>query len=69
MRDSLYSIIKTETFVDSTVALRLLRARNLPLVMTFLFREFKDKEQFAIPYQILVQRLGDYLEEIEYRDD
>lgn len=69
MLDSINSIIKVKSLVDSTVTLKLLRARNLPLVITFLFREFKAKEQIAIPYQTLIQKLGDYLEEIEYQDD
>lgn len=69
MLDSLNSIIKAKSLVDSTVTLKLLRARNLPLVITFLYREFKAKEQIAIPYQALIQKLGDYLEEIEYQDD
>jgi hypothetical protein len=69
MLDSLNSIIKTKSLVDSTVTLKLLRARNLPLVITFLYREFKTTEQIAIPYQTLIQKLGDYLEEIEYQDD
>lgn len=69
MLDSLSSIIKTKSLVDSTVTLKLLRARNLPLVITFLYREFKITEQIAIQYQTLIQKLGDYLEEIEYQDD
>ena len=69
MLDSLNSIIKAKSLVDSTVTLKLLRARNLPLVITFLYKEFKAKEQIAIPYQTLIQKLGDYLEEIEYQDD
>lgn len=69
MLDSLNFIIKTKSLVDSTVTLKLLRARNLPLVITFLYREFKITEQITIPYQTLIQKLGDYLEEIEYQDD
>lgn len=69
MLDSLNSIIKAKSLVDSTVTLKLLRTRNLPLIITFLHREFKTTEQIAIPYQTLIQKLGDYLEEIEYQDD
>lgn len=69
MLDSLNSIIKAKSLVDSTVTLKLLRARNLPLVITFLHKEFKAKEQITISYQALIQKLGDYLEEIEYKDD
>lgn len=69
MLDSLNSIIKTKSLVDSAVTLKLLRARNLPLVVTFLHKEFKATEQIAIPYHTLVQKLGDYLDEIEYKDE
>lgn len=69
MLNSFDSIIKTKSLVDSKVALKLLRARNLPLVITFLNREFKAKEQIAIQYETLVQKLGDYLQEIEYQED
>lgn len=69
MLNSFDSIIKTKSLVDSKVALKLLRARNLPLVITFLNREFKAKEQIAIQYETLVQKLGDYLQEIEYQEE
>jgi len=61
--------LKVKSQVDAAVTLKLLRARNLPLVVTFLYREFKENEQITIRYQHLIQKLGDFLEEIEYGDD
>ncbi|MEC3963847.1 DUF3375 domain-containing protein [Flagellimonas halotolerans] len=69
MLDSLTSILKVRSLVDSAVTLKLLRARNLPLIITFLYREYKVNEQISVPYQFLVQRLADFLEEIEYQDE
>jgi hypothetical protein len=69
MLESLTSIIKTRSKVESSVTLKLLRSRNLPLVITFLYREYKLGENISIPYQHLTQRLSDFLEEVEYNDE
>ncbi|MDP4999601.1 MAG: DUF3375 domain-containing protein [Saprospiraceae bacterium] len=69
MTDTLYAILRMRAMLDTTVSLRLLRARNLPLIASFLYREYKTGEQISVPYLQLVQRLADYLELIEYRDE
>lgn len=69
MLESLTSILKVRSLSESSVTLKLLRARNLPLVITFLYREYKLGENISVPYQYLTQRLADFLEEIEYRDE
>jgi len=46
--------------------IRLIRARTAPLILSFLFREFKAANQVTIPQYELVNRLADYL---EYLDD
>ncbi|WP_194976280.1 DUF3375 domain-containing protein [Aquiflexum lacus] len=69
MLESFTSILKVRSLVDSAVTLKLLRAKNLPLIITFLYREYKLGEQISIQYQLLVQRLADFLEEIEYLED
>lgn len=69
MLDSHTSILKVKALVDSSVPLKLLRARNLPLIMTFLYREYKVSEHISVPYHFLVRRLADFLEEIEYQDE
>lgn len=69
MLESLTSILKVRSLVDSAVTLKLLRTRNLPLIITFLYREYKLGEQISIPYQHLIQKLADFLEEVEYQDD
>jgi len=69
MLDLLTSIFKVRSLVDSSVTLKLLRARNLPLIITFLYRDYKVNEQISVPYQFFVQRLAYFLEEIEYQDE
>lgn len=69
MNESLNSVLSVQALVDSAVTLKLLRTRSLPLILSFLYREFKVAEQISVPYQLLVQRLADYLEEIQYQDE
>jgi len=69
MNDSLNSILKVKSTVDSAATFKLLRTKNLALVITFLHKEFKAGEQITIPYQNLIQKLGDFLESIEYSDE
>jgi hypothetical protein len=69
MLESLTSILKVRSISESSVTLKLLRARNLPLVITFLYREYKLGENISVPYKHLTQSLSDFLEEIEYHDE
>jgi len=69
MSDLLYSILRIRGMMDASVSLRLLRARNLPLIASFLHREYKTGEQISVPHATLVQRLADFLEMIEYQED
>jgi hypothetical protein len=69
MNDSLNSFIKAKASIDSAIAIKLLRARNLSLIISFLHREFKSSDQITIAYQLLIQKLGDFLEEMDYREE
>jgi len=69
MHGTLNSILKVQTLVDSAVALKLLRSRNLPLIITFLHRVYKQGEQLSVPYHTLIQKLADFLEEVAYQDE
>src|SRR6478609_9192991 len=66
MHPTLSSHLKTRSLVESSPVFRLLRTRNLPLIITFLYREFKAEDQISVPRQVLVQRLENYLEEQGY---
>lgn len=63
------SIIQLKSFSDNSVAFKLLRSRSLPLIISFLHREFKGGEQLSIPYTLLISKLADYLEELNYWDE
>lgn len=54
--DDLVDILK-----DST-AIRLLQVRNAPLVLSFLYQQFKVEHRTVIPHGILQEQLTDYLE-------
>ncbi|MEO5601583.1 MAG: DUF3375 family protein [Cyclobacteriaceae bacterium] len=69
MKSTFTNIIKSNSFVEGTVSFKLLRARNLSLIITFLYREYKTNQQITVPYQQLIQRLGDFLEEINYAEE
>lgn len=68
MNDWLISFVKVKGLIDSSVTMKLLRARSLSLIVSFLYREFKTNEQPTVPYQLLIQKLGDFLEEIDYQE-
>lgn len=65
----LQSIIQLRTFSEGSVAFKLLRSRSLPLIISFLHKEFRSGDQLSIPYTLLISRLADYLEELNYWDD
>lgn len=55
-----YDRIKYE--LENSPSLKLLRSRNAPLILSFLYRQFKVRERLSIPQSELETRLGDYLE-------
>jgi hypothetical protein len=69
MQDSSFNYIRLNSSINSSIPIKLFRSRNLALIISFFYREFKENSQISIPYQHLVQKLADYLEEIEYEDD
>lgn len=50
-------------------AVKLLRAKNAPLILSFLYREFKENNRLTISSYELVNRLADYLEALDYADE
>jgi len=46
-----------------------MRAKNAPMIISFLYREFKDKNILTIPNHKLVNDLSYYLESIDYLDE
>jgi hypothetical protein len=69
MAQLLESYLKTKSHIESSYTFKLLRARSFPLIVTFLYREYKGGQEIAIPYQQALLKLADYLEEIDYNED
>ncbi len=69
MAHPLESFLKTRSLIESSYTFKLLRARNFPLIITFLYREFKGGQEISIPYQQALIKLADYLEEINYAEE
>lgn len=55
-----YETLKSTLSISPTI--RLLRAKNAPLIISFLFRAFKERSQIVVAQYELVNRLSDYLE-------
>lgn len=68
MNDSLTVLVKVKALVETDITLRLLRASNLSLIITFLYREFKAAEQLSVPFQLLSHHLADFLDSSQYMD-
>lgn len=60
---------KTELTLKNSPSMRLLRAKNAALIVSFLFNEFKENNKITITNYVLVNRLSDYLEFIDYNDN
>lgn len=50
-------------------SMKLLRARHAPLILSFLYQEFKVPNRLTIPNYELVDKLADYLEAVGFQDE
>ena len=48
--------------LENSPHIKLLRSRNAPLTISFLYQQFKQKQQISIPESELTKKLEDYLE-------
>lgn len=53
---------RVEFDIKNASSLKLLRSDNAPLIISFLYRQFKHFHRIAIPHAELVEKLEDYLE-------
>ena len=60
---------KLTALLSNSPTVRLLRAKNAPLILSFLHREFKGKNRLMIPNDELVISLSDYLEALNFLDE
>lgn len=60
---------KLEIELKSAPSLKLLRSRNAPLILSFLYSQFKEQGEISISNEKLVNQLAWYLEELNYSDE
>jgi Protein of unknown function (DUF3375). len=60
---------KLEIQLKSAPSLKLLRSRNAPLILSFLYSQFKEEGEINIQNEKLVNQLAWYLEELNYFDE
>ncbi len=60
---------QVQAILSGSSTIKLLRAKNAPLIISFLYREFKETNQIAIPNYQLVDALVDYLEFLSFSGD
>lgn len=60
---------KLEIQLKSATSLKLLRSRNAPLILSFLYIQFKEQGEISISNEKLVSQLAWYLEELNYSDE
>lgn len=54
-----------EQLMGHALPIKILRARSAPLLISFLYAEFKKRNRIAISSYELTSRLSDYLEQIK----
>lgn len=60
---------KLEIQLKSAPSLKLLRSRNAPLILSFLYSQFKEQGEISISNEKLTNQLAWYLEELNYSDE
>ncbi|MEM6699138.1 MAG: DUF3375 family protein, partial [Bacteroidota bacterium] len=54
--------------IGSSSTVKLLRAKSAPLIVSFLYQEFKARNQIVIPAYELMNHLAEFLENLDDRD-
>lgn len=49
----------------NNASLKLFRAKNAPLIISFLYSEFKEKKRITIPYHEMENNLADYINKLQ----
>ncbi|MFA0961661.1 DUF3375 domain-containing protein [Roseivirga sp. BDSF3-8] len=69
MSDQLYHYQDLLLLHGSNKALKLLRMRQMPLILSFLYQSFKETGQYSQPIDLMETSLTRYLERLEYYDE
>ncbi|MDR1054972.1 MAG: DUF3375 domain-containing protein [Prevotellaceae bacterium] len=60
---------KLEIQLKSSPSFKLLRSRNAPLILSFLYSQFKEQGEISIQNEKLVNQLAWYIDELNYLDE
>lgn len=60
---------KFDALLRNSPTVKLLRSRHAALIITFFHQQFKERNEIAVPNSLLVQRLADYLDQLDYNDE
>ena len=55
-----------DQLIEQAQPIKILRTRTAPLIISFLYAEFKTRNRITIPSYELTSRLSDYLEQLKY---
>ena len=55
-----------DQLIEQAQTIKILRTRTAPLIISFLYAEFKTRNRITIPSYELTSRLSDYLEQLKY---
>lgn len=62
-----YEAIKN--IVRNSTSVKMLRSNNAALIISFLHNQFRENNEQPILNSVLIQKLADYLDELDYRDE
>ena len=65
----LYSLDRTDDLWRQSPTLTLLRARQAPLILFFLHKQFKETNELAVPNALLISRLANFLDDIRLQEE
>jgi hypothetical protein len=60
---------QVKNIVKNSPSLKMLRSNNAALIISFLHNQFRENNEQPILNSLLVQKLADYLDELDYRDE
>jgi len=60
---------KLEILLKNSPSWKMLRSKNAVLMISFFYNQFKVTNESEVPNYVLVQKLADYLDELNYQDE
>src|SRR5437762_11487277 len=60
---------QVKNIVKNSPTVKMLRSNNAAMTISFLHNQFRENNEQPIPNSTLVQKLADYLDELNYQDE